>query len=211
MKKRAIVFAVMFMCISVISACSGGNSKTTDNNSAGTTMEKDVKVENESDVAKQASQTETAENNELNASEEDAVYNIGDSITLKDWEISVTSVQIVDSIAADYGQFSPNEEGNKYIQVFVTVNNNGKQADSFLPSFGMGDDVTAKVLYGDGYEFSASNLLGYSNEMHDSSINPLSSKSGEIAFDVPESVATSTDELIIEFISGNDSVKFKIR
>lgn len=211
MKKRVMVFAVMFMCLSVVSACSGGNSKTTDNNSADTTMEKDVKAENESDVAKQASQTETAENNELNASEEDAVYNIGDSITLKDWEISVTSVQIVDSIAADYGQFSPNEEGNKYIQVFVTVNNNGKQADSFLPSFGMGDDVTAKVLYGDGYEFSASNLLGYSNEMHDSSINPLSSKSGEIAFDVPESVATSTDELIIEFISGNDTVKFKIR
>lgn len=211
MKKRVIVFAVMFMCLSVVSACGGGNSKPTDNNSADTAIEKDAKAENESDAAEQASQTETTENNESNAIEEDAVYNIGDSITLKDWEISVTSVQIVDSIAADYGQFSPNEEGNKYIQVFVTVNNNGKQADSFLPSFGMGDDVTAKVLYGDGYEFSASNLLGYSNEMHDSSINPLSSKSGEIAFDVPESVATSTDELIIEFISGNDTVKFKIR
>lgn len=132
-------------------------------------------------------------------------------MALKDWEISVTSMQIVDSIAADYGQFSPDEEGSEYVQVFVTVNNNGKEADSFLPSFGIGDDVYAKMFYGDGYEFSASNLLAYSNDLHDSTIIPLSSKTGEIAFAVPELVATSADELLIQFNSGNDDVKFKLR
>ena len=104
-----------------------------------------------------------------------------------------------------------NEEGNKFIQVFVTVNNDGKQADRFLPSYSIGDDVNAKILYSDGYEFTATNLLGYSNDLHDSTINPLSSQTGEIAFEIPSTVAESTDELLIQFSSGNDTLKFKVR
>ena len=78
-------------------------------------------------------------------------------------------------------------------------------------NIGYGDDVSAKLLYGDGYEFSATNLMGYSNEMHDASINPLSSQSGEIAFEIPESVVNSTDEILIQFSSGNDKIQFKVR
>lgn len=152
----------------------------------------------ESDVAEEEQETET-------------VYEIGESATLKDWEISVTDMQIVESIAADYGTFSPNESGNKYAQVFVTATNNGKQAERFLPTVGIGDDVNAKIIFGDGYEFSATNLLGYNNDIHDSTINPLSSQTGEIAFEIPPIVADSTDELFIEFSSGTDVVKIKIR
>ena len=47
--------------------------------------------------------------------------------------------------------------------------------------------------------------------MHDSTVNPLSSKTGEIVFEVPEAVHGSEDELQIHFISGGDIVKFKIR
>lgn len=143
--------------------------------------------------------------------EEFKTYNIGDSVALKDWEITVTDFKIVDSISANYGTFSPDEEGNKYAQVFVSVTNNGKQADNFLPSYGYGDDVNAKLLYGNGYEFSATNLLGYSNEMHDSTINPLSSKSGEIAFNISGVVANSEDELLLQFNSGSDTIQFKVR
>lgn len=133
------------------------------------------------------------------------------SAPLKDWTITVTDAQIVDSISSDYMVFSPNEEGNKFIQVYAIAENNGKQAGNFLPSFGMGDDVNAKVLYSDGYEFSATNLLGYDNDLHDSNINPLSSQTGEIVFEIPNTVADSTDELLIQFSSGNDKIKFKIR
>ena len=93
----------------------------------------------------------------------------------------------------------------------MTVTNNGKETDRFLPSFGYGDDVYVKMLYGDGYEFSAVNLLGYSKDMHDSTINPLTSADGEIAFEVPQSVAEATDELLVSFFSGNDSVVFQVR
>lgn len=143
--------------------------------------------------------------------EEETVYNIGETATLNDWEIAVTDMKIVESIAADYGSFTPNDEGNKYVQVFVTAKNNGKEAKDFLPVIGMGDDVNAKVVFGDGYEFVATNLLGYGNDMHGSKVNPLSSQSGEIAFEVPEAVHASEDELQIHFLSGNSVLKFKIR
>ena len=130
---------------------------------------------------------------ETESVEEEVICNIGEVAQLKDWEITVTDIQIVDSISVDYGSFNPNEEGNKFVQIFATVENKGKQAGKFLPSFGYGDDVSAKLLYGDGYEFIATQLLGYSNDLHDSSVNPLSSQSGEIAFEIPETVASATE------------------
>ncbi len=199
MKKKFIVL-LGIMASLLLAACSS-TAANVDGEAQSTSVEENA---NASSEAEQSEPEETGEEGE-------AVYAISESAILKDWEISVTDMQIVDTIAADYGTFSPNESGNKYVQVFVTVYNNGKQADNFLPTYGFGDDVHAKVLYGDGYEFSATNLLGYSNELHDSTINPLSSKTGEIAFEVPETVAGSTDELILEFISGSDAVKFKIR
>lgn len=47
--------------------------------------------------------------------------------------------------------------------------------------------------------------------MHDSTINPLSSKEGDIAFEVPDTVINSTDPLIVQFNSGSKNVKVKIR
>ena len=126
-------------------------------------------------------------------------------------DILAAPLNITRALALFQFSLAPEEDGSKYVQVFVTTTNKGKQANTFLPTFSLGDDVQVKILYGDGYEFSASNLLGYSNTLHDATINPLSSQSGEIAFVVPESVASSTDELILQFSSGNDVIKFKIR
>ena len=47
--------------------------------------------------------------------------------------------------------------------------------------------------------------------MHDTSVNPLSSKSGRIAFEIPDSVADSTDELILTIQAGKDSLEIKVR
>lgn len=230
MKRKMVILALgMAMCL-LVTACgtSGTPEKKTDNeakteqSSDKDSSDKDEKSESEESKPEEKpeetkdteseGETQPEETEESKPEEtEEQVYNIGDSATLKDWSISVTDAQIVDSIAADYGSFNPNEEGNKFIQVFVTVNNNGKKAGNFLPSIGMGDDINAKVLYSDGYEFTATNLLGYSNDLHDSHVNPLSSQTGEIAFEIPESVASAEDELVIQFSAGNDTVKFKIR
>ncbi len=198
MKKKILLAVGISLCLTMV-GCSS-NEKSTNNAS-----------ENKTEIEESTDEVEDESKNEEEIKSEELIYNIGDSIELKDWGIVVTNMQIVESIAADYGAFNPNEEENKYAQVFVTVTNNGKEADSFLPIVGYGDDINVKMIYGDGYEFTATNLLGYDAELHDSMINPLSSKDGEIAFEIPESVASATDEMFIQFKSGNDAVKVKIR
>ena len=81
-------------------------------------------------------ETTTAEETSA-AGEEGAPYALGNSADLKDWSINVTDVKIVDSIAGSLGSFSPKEEGNTYVQVFVTVKNTGKN----------GRQLSSQLLY----------------------------------------------------------------
>lgn len=197
MKKRTLIALSVSVCL-----LAAGCTSTTTNTNSNSSKKSDKVTEGSSEIATTEAETET---------ESESIYNIGDTAILKDWEINLTDMKIVESIAANYGSFSPKEEGNKYIQVFLNASNKGKEADTFCPSYGFGDDISVKVLYGDGYEFTATNLLGYDNDIHDSKVNPLSSQTGEIAFEIPDTVASTTDELIVQFSSGNDVVKFKVR
>lgn len=211
--KSHILFVVSIICLLLIlSGCSASYtppSKDNDADSFENPLDEESASEND-DV--QASDTNDSEEEVSSEENTESIYQIGDSASLNDWTINVTDAKIVDSISGDYGtSFSPKEEGDKLIQVFVVVNNDGKQAANFLPTYGMKNDISAKVLYSDGYEFSATNLLGYSNDLHDSVINPLSSKTGEITFEIPATVADSDDELLIRFSSGKDELKFEIR
>lgn len=213
MGKKSVLMLGVLMSLS-IAAC-GGTSNVSNGESDSIELESTEKLStNDTDVSETVddlNETESAPDETEAAEAEEIIYNIGETAQLKDWEITVTDMKVVDSISADYGVFNPNDEGNKYAQVFVTVENKGKESGRFLPSFGFGDDVGAKMLYGDGYEFVSTQLLGYNNDLHDSSINPLSSQSGEIAFEISETVANATDELLINFYSGNDAVSFKVR
>ncbi|MCI9447481.1 MAG: DUF4352 domain-containing protein [Lachnospiraceae bacterium] len=241
MKKKSLVLAGLIVCLAFSACSSGKSGGTKGDDKAaedtqqteadagseeegqeeadaanGEESEAAEDTQDESDKKDEAGDGEEADggeeaDNEEEEQKEETVYNIGETAALNDWEITVTDMKIAESIAADYGSFSPNDEGNKYVQVFVTATNNGKQAEDFLPIVGMGDDVNAKVVFGDGYEFVSTNLLGYGNDMHGSKVNPLSSQSGEIAFEVPEAVHASEDELQIHFLAGNDVIKFKIR
>lgn len=206
--KWAIIAIVV---LGVIGAVAGGGEDDEVKDVTSNAKKENTEQSKQEDTSNTEKDTEEAEKTAQEEETVDAPLEIGTEAPLKDWIINVTNVQIVESIAADYGSFSPNDAGNKYVQVFVTVNNNGKEADNFLPTYGIGNDVNAKILYSDGYEFSATNLLGYSNDLHDSTINPLSSQTGEIAFEIPNTIADSTDELLIQFSSGNDVIKFKLR
>ncbi len=230
MKRKVIT--ILLMCALSVNFTACGNSSSENNvSSKESEEEKEAPADNaeisepetsnpedssqETDDSKEDEKTQSEESDNPQPEEEtqpeEPPYEMNTSAALKDWTITVTDAQIVDSISSGYIVFSPNEEGNKFIQVYATAENKGKQADNFLPSFGMGDDVNTKILYSDGYEFSATNLMGYDNDLHDSNINPLSSQTGEIAFEIPSTVADSADELLIQFSSGNDKIKFKIR
>jgi Telomeric repeat-binding factor 2. len=212
-KKKTVLLTGVLVCL-MLNACSTESAVNTPKNNSVQNVAAEVAQEQdtESEQAKDTASEQAAEpDTSTEMQDMETVYALGENAVLGDWGISVTDAKIVESIAANYGTFSPDSTDSKYAHLFVTVTNNGKQADNFLPTFGLGDDVTAKVLYGEGYEFSATNLLGYTNEMHDSTINPLSSKDGEIAFEIPNSVADSENELFVRFSSGNESVTFKIR
>lgn len=195
MKKMKLVVATATLSC-VLVAC-GGNTQTS--TTAATTTAESIS---------ETTATETTTAPETTVATE--VVAMGQTTSLKNWNITVTNMQMLESIEDGYGSFNP-DDGNKYMLVTITAENTGKEADTFLPSFGMNEDVSAKVLYGDGYEFSLTQLLGYSKDLINSTINPLSSKEGNIAFELPDSVADSTEPLIIEFSAGNDKINFSLR
>lgn len=157
-----------------------------------------------------ATESETEETTE-DVSESGDALAIGQDGVLGDWTVTVTNMEITDSIKENaYYGFNP-EEGNKYLYVDSTVTNNGKNAASFLPSYGLNNDISAKLLYRGEYEFSSTNLLGHSKDMHNSTVNPLSSKSGIIAFEIPDSIASSEEELVLLISQGKNTLQIKVR
>lgn len=214
-KHKLIITAALSMALA---GCSSPAATSSPNDSASVESLKaqveSLSNENES-LKAQVNESETAESvKETKADKKAAagtILSIGDEGTLGDWGVTVTNAQIVDSISDNkYTGFKP-EDGSKYLLIDITIANNGKTAGSFLPSYGFGDDVSAKITYQGDYEFSATNLLGYSKDIHDATLNPLSNKSGSVAFEIPDNVAASTDELILTFQSGNKKLNFKVR
>lgn len=134
----------------------------------------------------------------------------GTEFSLGDWAITVSSMEFLSVIPNGYLQFEPTE-GNQFLIVHTSVTNNGKESDTFLPSFAITGDVTATVLFGDGYEFTPTSLLGYEDGLHDTALNPLSTKEGVIAFDVPQTVVDSTDPLTIMFDLDGEQTEVTLR
>lgn len=149
-----------------------------------------------------------------NSSDEETketLYNIGDTVYIDDWEITVSSVEVTDKISnKTYGTletfFSP-EEGNKYIVFDVTIKNLSTDSSTFLPIAAIGDYVKVKIQYGE-YDFSSTNLIGHSDELHQTGLNPLSTKTGILAFDIAEEVVNDFDALNLVFYTKKESRVF---
>lgn len=137
------------------------------------------------------SKNETPDENQSETSEEaeeKGPTGFGETITFNEWEITVNSAETAERIEnSAYTSFTP-DEGNVYIVINITAKNIDKNSATFLPSFTMGKDIKAKLVHGD-YEFNATNLMGYSEELHNTTLNPLSSKTGVIAFSVANDIA----------------------
>ena len=128
--------------------------------------------------------------------------------TLGDWEIAVQKTSFESKIKNEFlTQFEP-EEGSKFLVVNLKITNKGKTMSTFLPSVSFGNTISVKVTYND-YTFSPMLLLGYSKELHNSSLNPLETKEGIIAIPIPDTVI-SVGELTLEFSNGENNLTFKI-
>lgn len=214
MKKKSLVATIFAVTISLVGCSSPAAPQ--DNSAEIESLKSQVEsLQTENNELKSSLETSEAvtesETSEAQDSSTGSVLMLNEEGILEDWAITVTNTEVTDRIKEnDYAGFTP-EDGSKYLAVEISVTNNGKSASTFLPSFGMGDSISAKVLYQNDYEFSSTNLLGYSKELHNSTINPLSTKTGIVAFEIPDSVASSEDELILVISAGKKNLQIKIR
>lgn len=194
MKKIKVLSAVL--CVMLLSGCAFINRGSTS----------DSEAHNSSSGSSGVEDTTTSE-----ATEEagDAAYNIGDTIQTDNWEITVNSAEAAEKIENDFGAYKP-DDGNKYIVINVTAKNLGTDANTFLPSFGLASNIGAKLKYKE-YEFSGTNLLGYDEDLHDTHLNPLSSKTGVMAFSVAEEVAEDFSELHLVFSESKTDYDFSLQ
>ena len=206
MKKRFGIFVLTIFAVGLV-GCGTGSDKTmaetSTEQSAGTVEKEEKKMEAETE-SESETETEPAET-------EAQPHALGETITLGDWSITASAMNFSKIISVNEWMQYTADEGNQYLTVTGTVTNQAKQAESFLPSFNMGDDVSARVIFGDGYEFSNTMLVGYDRSLADVSLNPLASKEGDIAFEVPDSVVNSTESLTLIFELGAEQVSYRLR
>lgn len=194
MKKRITLVALAAVIVVALSSC-GGNADTPESPS----------IENN------AVQSELTANPTPSTEDEIPAIAIGDSANLGDWKITVNSFEILEEISvSEYSCYTP-DDGNKYAVIHATIANEGKEMGSFLPTFSMQDDVRTSIFYDGDYEYSASVLMAYDADLHDSDLNPLSSKDGCIVFEIPNVVVDGEGSLIIVFSKGVESVTFNLR
>lgn len=202
MKKR-LFLSMLALCTFVCLSCttnfkknidSGKDSKQSSPESLSDTKKKDNNSKDEEEISKN-----------------DNILKTGEESKLGDWEIKLEKTKITKEIEQnDYFKFEA-DEGSQYLCVYLTVKNTAKDSTTFLPSFSIKEAPHSKIIYQNEYEFSASHLLGLEKDLHDSSLNPLSSKKGLIAFEIPDEVISSEDELLFILEEGEKEVKYKIR
>ena len=172
-----------------------------------------LKPHSSSNSSSDGNSSTTSGNGNSSGKEEETLYNIGDTISIDDWEITVNSVEVTDKISnKTYGAietyFSP-DEGNKYVVFNMTVKNISTDSSTFLPYVSL-DGIRVKIEYGN-YEFSASNLMGYDDDLHSTSLNPLSTATGIVAFDIVEDVVKNNlDDLKLVIYTKSERCLFRM-
>ena len=175
--KRLITFLLVIMFLSLIASCAPYRRY-------GITQEVITPPSNDSSITLTPSP--------------DPNFHTGETAIIGNWEITVDSFEVKDTIdMSAYTYYTP-DEGNKYVVANMTIKNIGTEIDVFCPSFSISNkDVRVKIVYQNTYEYSASSLLGCDKELHDDSMNPLTKGSGFIAFSVVEEAITANELKLI--------------
>lgn len=192
-KKFAPILIVLFM----LSACTvpsvptdDSESKTTSATSAETELKKESEPEPEPEP-------------------EPETYEVGETVTLNDFEITVDSWEATKKISSNaYVSFNA-DEGSTFIVVSLTIKNVGTSANILISTYPINrNDAKAKIYYQDEYEYTGTNLLGYDGDLHDKQQNPLESKTGVLVFSLPDEAAESED---LTFVLSADKTSYTFK
>ncbi|MEE0251791.1 MAG: DUF4352 domain-containing protein [Acutalibacteraceae bacterium] len=170
-----------------------------------------------------ATSTAAVSSSAESSTEEVSTVAIGETATIGGWEITVTSVEYAPELTP-ISQSSmavpiPASDGNQFAIVNVQVKNISEDLESFLPSTSFVEHTEETLIYDGKYNYngrSTEGLISTFNSLVDKVISPLETKTGYIAFDVPNEVAESEKPLQLKIEQKKDyktldSVLFSLR
>lgn len=210
MRKKTWVMAVLTAML-MVSACGGTNGETAKpaNEAAAKSEVEAAASNNAAETAAEPEQENEAEAEpepEVEPEAEQTAYAPGDTFTLGKWEITLDSYEMSQEVSSDLFTSSA-DDGNKFLVLNYTVTNNGTEADSFTAMFG---GMNMKAYFKDKYEYGYT-ITMLDNDLSYGSVKPLASKSGFVVIEVPDTVAESTESLVVKLEQDGDKAQITLR
>lgn len=198
--KKVQVFTLLALLLLVLSACGGSQTnnaaKSSNNNQASTVDSKETKA------------TETPKETETPPTEEpkEASFKPGEKFKLGTWEITLESFEFNQKVSSDMFSSSA-DEGNKFIVLNYNVTNNGKEANDFTA---MINGIRMKAIFKGEYEYDYTVTM-IDGDLSQNSIKPLASKKGFVVIEVPDSVASSNESLVIKLEDDGEKAQIVLK
>ncbi|WP_270167644.1 DUF4352 domain-containing protein [Paenibacillus sp. SYP-B4298] len=204
MRKTSLGVLILALSLTLV-ACGGAEPAPTEKQNASATVKEQSPAENVK--GEQTGEAAPAEEpTEKPAEPEEAVYKVGDKFNLGDWEVVLDSFEFDQKVSDTYFSSSA-DEGNKFLVLNFTVTNEGTTADKFTA---MAGGVGMKAIFKDKYEYKYT-ITMIDQDLSNESIKPLSSKSGFVVMEVPDTVAESQDSLILRLEKNKDKATINLR
>lgn len=128
-----------------------------------------------------------------------------------DWKIGANKASVKKKIINGKYHYFEAKKGNTFVIVSLSVRNNGKKAETFLPRVGYENTMIQAILYyKDEYEYLPSELISYDKDLCGTSVQPLNTEKGIIAFEVPKKVAKSKKKLKLKIGTKNEYLLFSL-
>lgn len=202
---RKTSLGILFLALLLlVTACGGTTSTSTGTQNANTTVKDQGTTEH---VTNEQTGDAVAEEPAKEPEEpKEAVYKVGDKFNLGNWEVVLDSFEFNQKVSDEYLSSSA-DEGNKFLILNYTVTNEGTEADSFTSMIG---GVEIKAIFKDKYEYKYSVTM-IDKDLSKESVKPLSSKTGFVVMEVPDTVAESEDGLILKLAKDEDKATINLR
>lgn len=201
MRKTSLGILLLALLL-LVTACGGAASTgTQDPNTSVKDQGPAENVNNE-----QTGDAATAEPTKEPEEPKEVVYKVGDKFNLGNWEVVLDSFEFNQKVSDKYLSSSA-DEGNKFLILNYTVTNEGTEADKFTSMIG---GVEMKATFKDKYEYKYS-ITMIDKDLSKESVKPLSSKTGFVVMEVPDTVAESEDGLILKLAKDKDKATINLR
>ncbi len=201
MKKKALLLT---LCTSLLLCGCASNDELADAvKQAADQASQSLATEAPADPAESdTDSTGTADSAETTGPKETEL-SLGDKGTIGDWNITVKKATVKNKIADGLRVFSPSKKGDSFVIVNVSVVNKGKEAATLFPVVGIkGQMITATVCSESGTEYQPTQLLAYSKDLINKSLDPKKKTNGIMAFAVSKKDAKAVKKLTLKI--GND-------